>query len=127
MWLFEYRYLPEDSDDQAGDEDEDDDEGEVGVGMVGGITHSLLDETSPEMPVEDIYALHCCWELAFRLDPRAPEERTVEAGRVLLAAAAQVVVDPLEDFPFDNPVWGESPPVDGPNVDALDEILPDNH
>jgi len=127
VWLFEYRYLPEDSDDQAGDEDEDDDEDEVGVGMVGGITHSLLDETSPEMPVEDIYALHCCWELAFRLDPRAPEERTVEAGRVLLAAAAQVVVDPLEDFPFDNPVWGESPPVDGPNVDALDEILPDNH
>jgi len=36
------------------------------------------------MPPEDIYALHCCWELQQNGDPRAPEELSVAAGRKLL-------------------------------------------
>jgi hypothetical protein len=34
---------------------------------------------------EDAYALHCCWEFQQEDDPRAPETRSVEAGREILA------------------------------------------
>ena len=122
LWLFEYRYRPEDEDDLNRDDADATEFDEVGVGMVGGITHSLTDETSPDMPIDDIYALHCCWELEFKLDPRAPEKRTVEAGRTLIAAAIETPLDPLEDFPFDNPAWGESPPVDGSAEESLDDL-----
>jgi hypothetical protein len=54
------------------------------VGLVGSVTFALLDETTAEMPAEDIYALHCCWELEMNKDPRAPQKRSVEAGRRLL-------------------------------------------
>ena len=36
------------------------------------------------MTAEDLYALHCVWELQSNGDPRAPEELSVEAGRALL-------------------------------------------
>jgi hypothetical protein len=58
---------------------------EIGVGLVGSITFSLLGETRPDMTPEDIYALHCCWELEYRDDPRAPPERSIQAGRLILA------------------------------------------
>jgi hypothetical protein len=125
VWLFEYRYRPEDAS-EGNDEDDDDTEDEVGVGMVGGITHSLTDETSPEMPPEDIYALHCCWELEFKGDRRAPEEPTVAAGRMLLAEASTAAPDPLEDFPFDDPAWGESPPSEVIEEIDYDSIPPEH-
>ena len=53
--------------------------------MVGSITFSLFGETTEDLSPEDIYALHCCWELEVNDDPRAPEERTIEAGRKILA------------------------------------------
>ncbi len=55
-----------------------------GVGLVGSITFCLFGETNPSMSPEDIYALHCCLELQIDDDPRAPEKRTVDAGRRLL-------------------------------------------
>lgn len=55
------------------------------LGLVGSIAFSLW--LPDAVPAEDAYALHCCWELQSMRDPRAPAERTVEAGKALLAAA----------------------------------------
>jgi hypothetical protein len=74
VWLFRYRYPAEEG---GGNDD-------VGVGMVGSITFALFGETTPGMPPEDVYALHCCWELECKQDPRAPKQRSVKAGRRLL-------------------------------------------
>lgn len=60
---------------------------EVGVGLVGSVTFALFGETTTEMPPEDVYALHCCWELEAEGDPRPPARRSVEAGRELLRKA----------------------------------------
>lgn len=78
LWIFRYRYDPDGPDSPGGE----------GVGLVGSITFALFGETSPEMPPEDIYALHCCWELQVEDDPRAPADRTAEAGRRLLGFGA---------------------------------------
>ena len=75
LWLFKYRYDPEE---EGGEPDE-------GVGMVGSVTFALFGEATADLPPEDIYALHCCWEFEGNKDPEAPDERTVEAGRKLLA------------------------------------------
>ncbi|HYO67290.1 MAG TPA: hypothetical protein VEU33_14535 [Archangium sp.] len=77
VWLLRYRY--------------EDEEGapEEGVGMVGSDTFALFGETTAEMPPEDIYALHCVWELQQNRDKRAPKELTVEAGRKLLGFPAR--------------------------------------
>lgn len=88
VWLFKYRYATTD----------DDDSGTDGIGMTGSITFSLIDETSPEMPAADIYAMHCCWELEANDDPRAPVERTVAAGRALIEAAQRDDVEDDEKF-----------------------------
>jgi len=66
--------------------------------MTGSITFSLIDETSPGMPPDDIYALHCCWEMEVNEDPRAPTERSVEAGRALIDAAQKDDVEDDEKF-----------------------------
>lgn len=68
LWLVRYRYEPDTE----------------GVGLVGSITSSLRPETSPMMAPDDLYALHCCWELQVNRDPRAPGRRSVEEGRRLL-------------------------------------------
>jgi hypothetical protein len=88
LWLFKFRYQPT----------EDDEAGTVGVGMTGSITFSLIDETSPEMPPEDIYALHCCWELEANDDPRAPVERSIEAGKSLIDAVQKDDIEDDEKF-----------------------------
>lgn len=64
--------------------------GRDGVGLVGSITFSLIGETSPATPPGEVYSLHCCWELEAENDPRAPKERSVEAGRELLRRARNV-------------------------------------
>lgn len=74
LWLIEFAYEV-----SAGRE-----ERKVGIGMVGSITFSLFGEETSTMPPEDLYALHCVWELHTNADPRAPEESTIEAGRALL-------------------------------------------
>ncbi len=75
VWLFKYRYLP------GGRRKKED----VNLGMVGGVTMSLFGESLPTADPVDAYALHCCWELQVRENPRAPKERTVELGRKILA------------------------------------------
>jgi hypothetical protein len=75
LWLLKYRYRAEEA--QAEDE--------VGVGMVGSITFALFGEVTPDLSPEDVYALHCCWELECREDRRAPTTRSIEAGRRILA------------------------------------------
>lgn len=79
VWLFKYRYVAE----EPGESDD------FGLGMYGSATFSLFDEINPDMPPEDAYALHCCWELEETDDPRAPSERTIEAGRAILEAGAR--------------------------------------
>lgn len=74
LWLIEYTY----------EASADRDERAVGVGMVGSITFALFGETTAEMSPEDLYGIHCAWELETNGDPRAPEERTAAAGRRLL-------------------------------------------
>lgn len=80
VWLFQYRY---DVDEEVTDSTHG--RYDVGIGMVGSITFSLMGETDPGMTAEDVYALHCCWELEYRGDERAPAVRDIEAGRQLLA------------------------------------------
>ena len=64
----------------------DDEPEQEGIGLIGSTTFVLFGETHAGMPPEDIYGLHCCYELAWAGNPRAPEDRTAEAGRKLLAA-----------------------------------------
>jgi hypothetical protein len=73
-WLFRYRYAKRD----AGEKDQ------AGVGMVGSVTFALFGETPVGMSPEDVYGLHCCWELERNKDPRAPKKRSARAGRKLL-------------------------------------------
>lgn len=88
VWLFHYRY-------RAKSPDQPD---QTGVVMTGGITGSLPAGTSDQMLADEVYALHCCWELEAKGDPRAPAEQTIAAGRALLDAAPQEPPDPFDDF-----------------------------
>lgn len=72
FWLFRYAYQQED-------------QRESHFGLVGSLTFSL--RTPTNLPPDDVYALHCCWELQARNDPRAPQELSVEHGRALLQQA----------------------------------------
>ena len=80
LWLVAYRY---DSGGRGPSE-----KIEHGVGLVGSMTFSLHGEVTREMTPEDIYALHCCWELEVNHDPRTPANRTIPAGRSLLSFGA---------------------------------------
>lgn len=57
----------------------------TGLAMVGSITYALYGEAPVDRDPLEVYALHCCWELQINRDPRAPAERSVEAGQALLA------------------------------------------
>jgi len=72
LWLVKYAYHQDEGDD-------------VGLGMVGSVTFALFGEVTAELPAEDVYALHCCWELESNEDPLAPAQRTIAAGRAILA------------------------------------------
>jgi hypothetical protein len=74
LWLFRYRYA------KQGEDQEDD----IGISMVGSVTFALFGEARAEMSPEDIYGLHCCWELEMNEDARAPKKRSAKAGRKLL-------------------------------------------
>ena len=88
LWLFKYQYRTE----STGEENN------TGIGMTGSITFSLVDEANPEMPPEDIYALHCCWELEINDDPRAPAERSIAAGRAIIDSAQKDDIEADEKF-----------------------------
>ena len=52
--------------------------------MVGSVTFALFGETNADLSPEDVYGLHCCWELECNGDDRAPRKRSAAAGRKLL-------------------------------------------
>ena len=55
------------------------------IGLVGSITFALFGETTHNLSAEDIYGIHCCWELESNQDDRAPQKRSANAGRKILA------------------------------------------
>lgn len=77
LWLFRYHY---ESASEAGAPPRS----ESGLGLVGSVTFSLREGVATEVDADDAYALHCCFELQYNDDPRAPEELSVEAGRRVL-------------------------------------------
>jgi len=58
---------------------------EEGVGIVGEMTFALIDRSTVQLPLEDIYGLYCAWEMAYNNSPDAPEDWSPEAGRAILA------------------------------------------
>jgi hypothetical protein len=74
LWVFRYEYPPRDG--KA--------EPEIGHGMVGSVTFALFGEATPDLSAEQVYGLHCAWELEMKRDARAPQKRTVEAGIQIL-------------------------------------------
>lgn len=76
LWLIKYTY--------AADPNDPDDYPDVGIGMVGSETNVLFDETNPTQAPEEIYALHCCWELMEQGDERVGEHPSIETGLKLL-------------------------------------------
>ncbi len=74
VWLFKYTY-----------NDDDDGEPEDGVGMVGSVTFALFDDSTSELSPEDIYGIHCCWELQMSEDSSAPEDCDPATGCAILA------------------------------------------
>jgi hypothetical protein len=74
LWLFRYEYPPRDGKTEP----------DVGHGMVGSVTFALSGESTPDLSAEQIYGLHCAWELEMKGDPGAPEKRTAEVGIQIL-------------------------------------------
>lgn len=74
LWTFRYRY-----DQGAGEAAEE------GYGLVGSVTWAMFGTNTIELSLDDVYALHCAWELQHAEDPRAPEDVSVAAGREILA------------------------------------------
>ncbi len=56
----------------------------AGFGLVGSVTFALFGEATADLTPEDVYGLHCCWELEIKNDPRAPSPRSAATGRRLL-------------------------------------------
>ncbi|MBN1342869.1 MAG: hypothetical protein JXQ73_09335 [Phycisphaerae bacterium] len=75
LWLFKYTYNPADADEEP----------DTGIGMVGSVTFALFGESTADLSPEDVYGLHCCWELEANRDSRAPEKRSAQEGRRILA------------------------------------------
>ena len=74
LWLIKYTY-----------EDKETGEPDSGVGMVGSVTFALFGEATCDLTPEELYGLHCCWELKNNGDPRAPKKRSPKAGiRILV-------------------------------------------
>ena len=83
FWIFKYRYEP----------GADGDGAEEDFGLVGstpfslsGVTFSLYGEITSPTP-EDVYGLHCCWELQMKKAPKVPKELSASYGRKMLAKA----------------------------------------
>lgn len=62
----------------------DGDQVDVGHGLVGSVTFALAGENTAALSAEEVYGLHCAWELAMNHDDRAPEQRTAAAGIEIL-------------------------------------------
>lgn len=79
LWLFRYEYPPR----------EGKTEPDIGHGMVGSVTFALSGESTAGLSAEQLYGLHCAWELEMKGDARAPcsseaKKRTAEVGIQIL-------------------------------------------
>jgi hypothetical protein len=74
LWLFKYHY----------DQNEDDKE-HGGIGLVGSTTFALGSRATANLAPEDVYGLHCCFELEMNEDPRAPKTSSAANGRKILS------------------------------------------
>ncbi|MEO0474837.1 MAG: hypothetical protein AAF085_02540 [Planctomycetota bacterium] len=79
LWLFKYSYKDDDP-------NEPDD---VGIGMVGSITFALFGEATAALSPEEVYGLHCCWELQNQNHADAPEERDGKVGWAMIQAGSR--------------------------------------
>lgn len=77
VWLLRYVFK---SDDPREEPDE------IGIGMVGSVTFALFGEATDGLPPEEVYGLHCCWEMQCLNHPDAPEERDGKAGWAMIQA-----------------------------------------
>lgn len=69
-------------------------EDRFGVGMTGSVTWCFFSDQDKDLPILDIYAKHCNWELQANDLPDAPKEYTdLDHGRALLQNA-----NPAEDW-----------------------------
>lgn len=73
FWLFKYRYGPRSGFD-----------GGAGIGLVGSTTFALWG-SGPDLSPEDVYGIHCYWEMERDDDPPEPPERRAAVGRKLIA------------------------------------------
>jgi hypothetical protein len=72
LWIFRYRF-----DNEEGQPDE-------GYGLVGSVTWAMFGSNTIDLSPEDVYGLHCAWELIQNEDREAPAESTAAAGRAIL-------------------------------------------
>ena len=54
---------------------------------MGSTTFVLFGDSTVDLPPEDVYGLHCCWELQSQKDAGAPEKLEAAFGTQMLAAA----------------------------------------
>lgn len=66
---------------------------DVGVGLVGSVTWCFFDPQMLRRPPEDVYAIHCAWEMEQQQLIRTQEAGSTKLGDELLKLLAQ----PLED------------------------------
>lgn len=67
---------------------------DVGVGLVGSTTWSFFSTTKPSMKPEDIYGIHCCWELECNDDTRTPKKLAGKSGWNAKAGWALIAAGP---------------------------------
>ena len=73
LWMFQYRY------------EQDDGTVDEGYGLTGSVTWAMFGSNSLDLSAEDVYGLHCAWELIQNEDREAPPESSVAAGKAILA------------------------------------------
>jgi len=74
VWLFKYTYEPT----------EEGEERDIGISMVGSVTFAIFGESTENLTPEEVYGLHCAWELERNNDPRVPKKISPKAGLEIL-------------------------------------------
>lgn len=72
LWVFRYRY---ENADGAADE---------GHCMTGSVTWAMFGQSTRDLAIEDVYGLHCAWELMQAESCEAPKEMDAAAGRKII-------------------------------------------
>lgn len=73
LWIFRYRYESNEA------------EPDEGYCMTGSVTWAMFGTNTLDLSVEDVYGLHCAWELIQAEDGEAPGDTDAAAGRAILS------------------------------------------